>query len=177
MTLSRLPEGVAAPFADLPAEKQAELLGWVRSERERKLREDPVIFVRLEYPDGSTVNQEVHELHRSECVRLNDDRQFRYMASQRARAEKLVAWEKAVADAKAETDRSFKTLKKQSQEASSAEIFLSDSKELLAYRRAHVAEVTPPEPRIPRKPDVSYGDHDALWVQIQHSGIGAIRHD
>ena len=179
MTLTES-SGVAVPYADLSAEKQAELLGWIRSEQEKKRLIDKVILVQLQFPDGEPVNSEVHEMHTSLAMQKNSERLPLYMASQKARAEKLVAWAQAVKGAEAEAARSFKALKERAAEAATIDIPLPDSKqarELLAYRRAHVAEVTPPEPRIPRKPDVSYGDHDALWVQIQHSGIGAIRHD
>jgi hypothetical protein len=179
MTLTESP-GVAVPFNELPAEKQGELLQWLRLDRERKLREDPVGYFQLQYPSGEPANHEVHQMHTSLATKKNDDRAILYLLSQKARAEKLAAWEQAVKDAKAEAANSFKFLQERAAEAAAANIIMSDSKqakELRNYRRAHVVEVQPPIARIPAEPDLSYDDRDALWVQIQHSGIGAIRHD
>jgi hypothetical protein len=167
------------PFNELPAEEQNDLLAWVRTEKERKRQEDPVVFVRLQFPDGSDANNEVHEMHRSLAVQMNDDRRALYMRSQRARAEKLAAWEKAVRDAEKQAAKEFRALKQQAEEASVSEIPLSDSKqsaELLSYRRSNVVEVQPPEPKVIPRPDASWNDDDALWVRVRHGGAGVIRH-
>jgi hypothetical protein len=173
MTLSRLPEGVAAPFADLPAEKQAELLGWIRSEQERKRLADPVGYFQLQYPDGEPADRDVFEMHLSQAVELNEQKSFGYLASERNRAAKIAEWKARVEAAKKQADSDFKHMKERAEAAAICDLPLPDSKQgwqLLEWRRAHVAEITRPEPRLPPRPDISYGPADALWVRCAGGG-------
>ena len=150
-----------------------ELMAWVKSEKEKANRVNPWVMVRLEFPNGDALNHEVHEMRKSEAVRMNGDRAAMYMRSQRNRAEKLAKWEKDVKSAESEAATNFKSMGACAQEAATAAILLPDSKqskELLAYRRSHVAEIAPPEPRSVPRPNLDYGPDDALWITVEHSG-------
>jgi len=170
--------GVAVPFHDLPAEKQAELIAWLRSEQERKRLIDPLGYFRLQYPSGESADHDTYEMHLSEATALNEQKIFSYLASERNRAEKLAEWKAKVKQAEAQADLDFKRGKERAEAAAISDLPLPDSKqawELLEFRRSHVAEVTRPEPRVIPPPDIPYTPADALWVRTTSSGIDVIR--
>lgn len=150
------------------------------ADKKRREKVDPWLRFELQYPDGSPVNGEIHEMRRSEALKLNQGRMFLYMASQRARADKIALWERATAAAEKQSADAWKMLQKRAAEASTAEIPLPDTKasaDLLAYRQANVAEVSRPESRPIPRPNLAYGDNDALWIRVHHSGgAGVIKH-
>jgi hypothetical protein len=177
MTLSRPTEGVSVPFADLSAHQQAELLGWIRSEQERKRLADRVFYFQLQHPDGEPADRDTYEMHQSKAVELNSERMFAYLNAQRRRAQQWADWKEKVKSAKKEAEQEFKRLKERAAEAATIDIPLPDSKqakELLEFRRAHVAEVLPPEPKVIPPPNIPYTDAEALWIRTTSSGAGVI---
>lgn len=162
---------------EITEQDRSELIGWIRQQEEERRLRDPVHYFQLQYPDGSHADHDVYEMHLSEATALNEQKLFGYMASQRNRAEKLAEWKARVKRAEAQADIDFKTLRQRAADASLADLPLPDSKDawqLLEWRRAHVAEVSPPEPRVIPPPDIPYTTADALWVRC--AGVGnAIR--
>ena len=167
------------PYDELPQDDQNTLVAWVRSEQERERQKNPWVFARREMPDGTTADSSIHKLRLSALTRKNDGLVASYLLSQRAREEKIAKWEQAVkAEAKAASEQ-FKAAKRSAEEAAVKPIKMSDSatsRELLAYRKTHVARVKAPEPQLIPRPDISWTDADALWIETEYFGEGGITH-
>lgn len=169
-------EGAVVPYNELPESEQNDLMAWVRQEKERMAREDPIIQVRLLWPDGSTADNEIHEMRTSLAEKMNDERAFAYLRSRRNREKKILAYEAALKTEVKSASEQWKAMKAMAEEASTAAIPTSN-RELRDYRREHKVIVKAPEPRAIAKPDLAWTRDDALWFPCEYTGTGLIRHD
>jgi hypothetical protein len=176
MTLSRLPEGIVTPYAELPVHQQNELIGWLRAENERKEREDPILHLKLLYPDLSAFDGQVHSMRRSTATKMNNALAFGFLRAQKAREQRWLDWEEAVRSEAKAASAAYKALKASAEEAATM-VIPSSSQELASYRRTHVARVRAVEPRVIPKPSQDWTPEEALWYPVDSDGVGVIKHD
>lgn len=165
-------------FNELPQSEQAGMREFWLQEKERLRAADPLGYYRLEMPSGEHADSQVYEMHQSQAAQLNSEKVFGYLASARKREQRWSDWQERVAAEELRRAEEFERLKQQAAEAATKPLALPDSKmarELVAWRKSHVAEVSPPEARIIPPPGNSYGPDDALWVRTSHDGSGVIR--
>lgn len=158
-------------------EQIAMRLFW-QQERDRERQTNPLGYYRLEYPSGEHADGQIFEMHLSQAAELNEQRAFGYLQSAKKREQRWSDWQERVAAEERGRAAEFERLKEQAKEAATKPLALPDSKmarELVAWRKAHVAEVSPPEARVIPPPSNSYGPDDALWVRTSHDGSGVIR--
>lgn len=151
-------------------EEQVEMLAFLRAEKERKRQGDPLHYYQLRAPDGSQSGA-TYEARQSIIAKLNEDRMFHFLRSQRERAEARAAKE-AKKRGEAQIDAMIANLcRERALKARSAEVPLSAEKsgELQKFReslpplkdkRARPVETEEDEPAI------VWRDVDYLWTRV-----------
>jgi hypothetical protein len=148
----------------------SEALGFIRQARDRELARDPVHYYKLTAPDGST-SGDVLECHESHAAKLNEERMWRYLNSQRQRESDRLARE-AKRQNEARIERYLADAAEEvARKAATQDIPLPAAEDrkrqaLLESRLLHKREAALGLESFRTEPPVVWNSDDFLWTRV-----------